>query len=188
MMQFCSSLFPEEGFASSWWPILSESLKYGSALWGFVDSKAPGGEQKIATLAASFLPPAFVLPPRTSHGVLYFSISSVSSSTQQIKHCFSPSCEQHTSSSVFRGHSWKPWRSWKSFSYSLSSNTCKVHQYWKCIIAVPALLGRSAWVFSRSVRRGIFTSWKKGLPHPLVLMVSSQDEAKNCTDTAGSNS
>lgn len=91
MMYFCKSL-PRGEVSSSWWPILSESLKYGSAL--FVESKAPGGEQKIATLRTLFLPLAFVLLPHASHSVLYIFISLASSSTQDIKHCFSLNYEK----------------------------------------------------------------------------------------------
>lgn len=107
------------------------------------DSKATREEQKIATLTASVLPPAFVLLPHATHGFLYVSILLVSLSTQQIKHWLSPNCGQHTSASVFRGHGWKPWRSWRVLAAPLYSNGWEVHQCWKCIIAVPAHLRRS---------------------------------------------
>ena len=99
--------------------------------------------QKIATVTASVLPPAFMLLPHAAHGFLYISILLVSLSTQQIKHWLSSNCGQHTSASVFRGHGWKPWRSWRVSAAPLSSNRCEGRQCWKCIIAVPAHLRRS---------------------------------------------
>lgn len=171
VMYVCSNLFPEEGFTSSWWPVLSESLKNGSALWGFVDSKALGGEQKVTTLRASFLPPVFVLLPHTSHSVLYVSILLVSSSTQQIKHCFSPNCEQCTSSSVFRGHRWKPWWSWKSFSYSSlfqhvwSSSMLKMHHCSACfsreasLFFIPEVLGRESSLAGKKSSHTLLYWW-----------------------------
>lgn len=156
-MYSCRNLFPGEGFTSPWWPVLSESCKCGSTLQGFVaggvpgrvpgralpiDSKATGGEHKIVTLTASVLPPAFVLLPHTTQGFLYISILLVSLNTQQIKHWLSLNCGKHISASVFRGHGWKPWRSWRVSATPLPSNRCEVHRCWKCILAVPGHLMR----------------------------------------------
>lgn len=167
MMYFFSSLLPEERFTSSWWPLLSESLKYGSALWGFVKSKAPGGEEK--NNSDSFVSPASLCasPSCLSQCFVPLHFSSI------LKHTVDwtlllPNCEQCTSYFVFRGHSWKPRRSWKSFSYSSffqqawRLSMLKMQHCSACssrlvsLVFIPGVLGRESSL-----------AGKKGFLHPL---------------------